>query len=39
MREIDISAELESIVAQEFKYLHSGGGRSSRPLVSETGTF
>ena len=29
MREIDISAELESIVAHEFVSLHSGGGRSS----------
>ena len=29
MKIIDLSAGLESIVAQEFKSLHSGGGRSS----------
>lgn len=29
MKLIDLSADLESIVAQEFKSLHSGGGRSS----------
>lgn len=29
MRKLDISADLESIVTQEFQSLHSGGGRSS----------
>ena len=29
MKIIDLGADLESIVAQEFKSLHSGGGRSS----------
>lgn len=29
MKKIDISADLESIVTQEFQSLHSGGGRSS----------
>ena len=29
MKILDISADLESIVSQEFKSLHSGGGRSS----------
>lgn len=29
MKEIDLSADLESIVSREFKSLHSGGGRSS----------
>ena len=29
MKEIDISADLEKIVSQEFGSLHSGGGRSS----------
>ena len=31
MKILDISADLESIVSQEFKSLHSGGGRSSIP--------
>jgi deoxyribodipyrimidine photo-lyase len=31
MREIDINADLESIVSQDFKSLHSGGGRSRIP--------
>lgn len=29
MKEIDLNADLESIVSREFKSLHSGGGRSS----------
>jgi len=29
MKKLDISADLESIVTQEFQSLHSGGGRSS----------
>ena len=29
MKIIDLRGDLESIVAQEFKSLHSGGGRSS----------
>lgn len=31
MKEIDLSADLESIVNRDFKALHSGGGRSSIP--------